>query len=53
MLVVDVNGLNIFESSELPFAARIHKHRPDRNVVVTQASVIIEERKRALRGYIN
>jgi len=49
VLIVDVDGLHILESAQLPLAAGIDEHRPDRNVVVTQAAVVVEERKCSLQ----
>lgn len=41
MLIVDVDGLHVLQASQLPLAARVHKHRPDGDVVVAQASVVV------------
>lgn len=53
MLIVDVDGLHVLQASQLPLAARVHKHRPDGDVVVAQASVVVEERQRALKSTEN
>lgn len=43
MLIVGVDSLHELEPAELPLAARVHEHRPYRDVVVTEAAVVVEE----------
>lgn len=43
MLIAGVDSLYELQSAELPLAAGVHEHRPYRDVVVTQAAVVVEE----------
>lgn len=41
MLIVDIDCLHVFQSTELPFATCVYKHRPDGDIVVTQTAVVV------------